>query len=291
MSEQHSKTQPLRTMAQWIPIPAKWKAWTLPCSNTACSRSSLLPHISRRHTGLSMGKDWFCTPDCFEEFLRGAITATVSSRQVQDPPQVRRMPLGLLLLSRGILTSEQLVLALDRQKTEGRNLGDAVQALGFATAEQVTSAVAAQWSCPVFTLGGRVISLPIHVPRLLLEEYELLPVHFVEADKRLTVGFVSRVQYQILSTIEHITGCDATPCFITGQDYRRHLQASTFQPRENEVIFDGPMPTSEIARLSRNYVSQLGAKEIRFGMCRDYLWIRIWSRQQETDVLFRLEQE
>jgi ABC-type antimicrobial peptide transport system permease subunit len=119
----------------------------------------------------------------------------------------------------------------------------------------------------------------------------MLPVHFVETDRRLTIGFVSRVQYQILSTIESITGCDAMPCFITAQDYRRHLQASAFLTRENEIIFDRPMPTTEIARMSRNYVSQLGAKETRFGMCRDYLWMRIWSRQQETDLLFRVQQD
>ncbi len=277
--------------AQWIPIPAKWRTWTLPCSNGACTRKRLLPNISRRHAGICLGKEWFCSPDCFEEFLRGKIVAAISSRQVQEPPQVRRMPLGLLLLSRGILTSEQLVLALDKQKTENTNLGEAVQALGFATPEQVTSAVAAQWSCPVFTLTGRLASPAIYVPRLLLEHYEMLPVHFVETDRRLTIGFVSRVQYQILSTIEHITGCDAMPCFITAQDYRRHLQASTFQTRENEIIFDRPMPTTEIARMSRNYVSQLGANETRFGMCRDYLWMRIWSRQQETDLLFRVQQD
>ncbi len=33
-------------------------------------------------------------------------------------------------------------------------------------------------------------------------------------------------------------------------------------------------PQAEIARLSRNYVSQLGADETRFGMCRDYLWMQ-----------------
>jgi hypothetical protein len=118
----------------------------------------------------------------------------------------------------------------------------------------------------------------------------MLPVHFVETDRRLTVGFVSRVHYQILSTIEFITGCDATPCFITAVDYRRHLQASTSVPRENELVFDRPMPTAEIARMSRNYVTQLGARETRFGICRDYLWLRIWSRKQETDLLFRVQE-
>jgi hypothetical protein len=201
------------------------------------------------------------------------------------------MPLGLLLVSRGVLTSGQLVLALAKQKAEGLNLGEAALRLGFATAEQITAAVAAQWSCPVFPLAGRSVSLPIHVPRLLLEQYEMLPVHFVQSDKRLTVGFVSRVQYQMLSTIESMTGCDATPCFITAHDYQRHLHATAESTRENEIVFDRPIPAAEIARLGCNYVSQLGAKEARFGICGDYLWMRIWSREHETDLLFRVVQD
>lgn len=203
----------------------------------------------------------------------------------------KRMPLGLLLLSRGILTSEQLAAALSKQKADGINLGEAVQLLGFAGAEQVTAAVAAQWSCPVFALGGRSLSLPIRVPRRLLEQYEMLPVHFAKGDRRLTVGFVSRVEYQILSTVELITGCDATPCFITGQDFRRQLESTALLPQENEIMLDRPTPAGEIARLGRNYISQLGAVDTRFGMCRDYFWMRIWGRQQETDLLFRMQQE
>jgi hypothetical protein len=201
------------------------------------------------------------------------------------------MPLGLLLLSRGVLTSEQLASALSKQKSDGINLGEAVQLLGFASAEQVTAAVAAQWSCPVFALADRALSLPIRVPRRLLEQYEMLPVYFAKGDRRLTVGFVSRVEYQILSTVESITGCDAIPCFITGQDYRRRMEASALLTTENEVMFDRPMLGPEIARLGRNYVSQLGAIDTRFGMCREYLWMRIWGRQQETDILFRMQQD
>jgi hypothetical protein len=273
-------------------LPTRWTAWRMRCSNSACGRKRLLmPNLFRTYVGIYLGKEWFCGPECFEAFLNGTITAAIVSKQVNEPSKTRRMPLGLLLLQRGVLTSDQLALARAKQQADGVNLGAAAQDLGFATAEQVTAAVAAQWSCPVFALGGRSLSLPVHVPRRLLEEYEMLPVHFVEADKRLMVGFVTRVQYQILSTIESITGCDALPCFITAKDFQRHLQACGAPAPENEIIFDRPMATSEIARMGRNYVSQLGARETRLGMCRDYLWIRIWSNQHQTDLLFRVQPE
>lgn len=266
----------------------KWNQWKTRCSNSACHRKRLTLSLFRTYVGIHLGKEWFCSPECFEDFLHGTITAAISSQQLNEPSKARRMPLGLLLVQRGILTSDQLTLVRAKQQVEGINLGSAAQELGFATPEQVTAAVAAQWSCPVFSIGGRSLSFPVRVPRWLLEQYQMLPVHFVEADKRLMIGFVTGVQYQILSTIESITGCDALPCFITAADFQRCLQTILPSP-ESEIIFDRPMETAEIARLGRNYVSQLGAQTTRLGMCRDYLWIRMWSNLHQTDLLFRVQ--
>jgi Type II secretion system (T2SS), protein E, N-terminal domain len=271
-----------------VSTPTKWSSWTARCSNPACNRKRLMPNLFRTYVGIHLGKQWFCSPECFEAFLQNTITAAISSQQLNEPPKARRMPLGLLLLQRGVLNSDQLALVRAKQQTDGINLGCAAQELGFATAEQVTAAVAAQWSCPVFSLGARSLTYPVHVPRRLLEQYEMLPVHFVEADKRLMMGFVTGVQYQVLSTIENITGCDALPCFITAKDYYRCLRAIPASP-ENQTIFETPTPTAEISRLGRNYVSQLGAQAVRLGMCRDYLWMRIWSNQGQIDLLFRVQ--
>jgi hypothetical protein len=276
---------------QSVTVPAGWKTWTLRCSSAACKRKRLMPLFSRNYVGIYAGKSWFCGPDCFESFLYNAITEATSVRQVQEPRQARRMPLGLLLVSRGVLTSDQLSVVRNKQTNEGMNLGEAVQQLGLATAEQVTAAVAAQWACPVFPLAGRALTLPVRIPRPLLAQYEMLPVHFLEAEKRLTIAFVSRVQYQVLSTIESVTGFDAVPCFITADQYRRYLPPEASSTQDNEIIFDRPAPASEIAKLSRNYVTQLDAIEVRFGICRDYLWMRVWSSKQESDLLFRVQQE
>ena len=102
------------------------------------------------------------------------------------------------------------------------------------------------------------------------------------------VGFVSRVQHHILYTIEHITSCSASPCFITASEYHGGMQLCNLEATENEIVFDRPSDTREIAGLVRNYVNQIGAERVRFGMCRDYLWARVVGRQ-EIDLLFRLQ--
>ena len=258
------------------------------CSNAACQGNVLKHAVAKRHFGVSLAEEWFCGPECFEVGARKKIVELLSSRHRQEKPPALRMPLGLLLVSRDILTHEQLKAALEQQRASGANLGETVQELGFATEQQVTSAVAAQWASPVFTLGDRPLPAEVRIPRRLLEQYGMLPVHYSEIGKRLMVGFVSRVQHHILYTIEHITSCSASACFVTASEYRRGIQLCNLTATENEIVFDRPSGTAEIAGLVRNYVNQIGAERTRFGMCRDYLWARVVGRQ-EVDLLFRLQ--
>lgn len=266
---------------------SKWRDWP-ECANSACTAKSLMQAVSKRMTGIRLFEQWFCGPDCFEAGARQKIVELLSLRNAQEKPPAMRMPIGLLLLSRGVLTQEQIKLALDQQRQTGANFGDVLQELGFATQQHVTAAVAAQWACPVFSLGDRPLPAEIHVPTCLLQLYEMLPVHFSAVGRRLMIGFVSRVQHHILYTIEQITSCTATPCFISADEYRNHLRSLASATADNQLLFDRSNNTAEIARLVRNYVNQTGAAEARFGMCRDHLWVRIFGRQ-EMDLLFRMQ--
>jgi len=268
---------------------SKWRDWPQ-CANSACTAKSLMHAVSKRNAGMRLFEQWFCGPDCFEAGARQRIVELLSLRSTQEKPPAMRMPLGLLLLSRGVLTQEQIKVALDQQRQTGANFGEVVQELGFATQQHVTAAVAAQWACPVFSPGDRPLPQEVHIPGCLLQMYGMLPVHFSEIGRRLMVGFVSRVQHHILYTIEQITSCTATPCFISASEYRKHMQSLAAAEVENELVFDRNNSTAEIAKLVRNYVNQTGAAEARFGMCRDHLWVRILGRQ-EMDLLFRMQND
>lgn len=265
----------------------KWRDWP-ECANPGCTAKSLMHVVSKRLTGIRLFEQWFCGPDCFEAGAQQKIVELLSLRNAQEKPPAMRMPIGLLLLSRGVLTQEQIKVALDQQRQTGANFGEVVQELGFATQQHVTAAVAAQWACPVFSVGDRPLPTEVHVPTSLLQLYEMLPVHFSAIGRRLMIGFVSRVQHHILYTIEQITNCSATPCFISFNEYRKHLRPLALGTAENELQFDRNNSIPEIARLVRNYVNQTGAAEARFGICRDHLWVRILGRH-EMDLLFRMQ--
>jgi hypothetical protein len=90
----------------------------------------------------------YCLDDCMERALGDAVQRLRSVAQRALAPH--RVPLGLVLLSRQQLTAEQLRAALTAQRIAGRGrIGEWLQALGFASEQQVTAALARQWSCPV----------------------------------------------------------------------------------------------------------------------------------------------
>ena len=278
------------SLQQFSGFSSKWLVRQPRCRGVDCSSQTLLRAFTRRLAGIRIADEWYCSPDCFELAARKRITELCMTPARSGPGQKSRIPLGLLLHSRGVLTKDQLQRALDWHRESGANFGDAAQQLGFATPEQVTAAVASQWSCPVFPLGQQTVAVDVRIPQLLLELYRMLPVHFAEKGRKLLIGFVSSVQYQILYTIEHMTGCAVEPCFITAREYERQLRApSGSSPREDDLLFEQIMEPSEIARIVRNYAVQLGAAQARIGKCRNYLWARILGRKRETDLLFRVQ--
>jgi Type II secretion system (T2SS), protein E, N-terminal domain len=273
-------------------IPAKWRNWLPKCANPNCARKSLLQTFAHRHHGMNVDGHWYCGPDCFEHAIKGKIGELMTSQGKPAKARSSRVPIGLLLLQRGVLTADQLRVALERHRLSEMNFGDVVQELGFATPEQVTAAVAAQWSCPVFPLGDRRLELGVRIPRQFLELYGMLPVHYGELERRLLIGFVSGVQHQVLYTIGHMTSCVVAPCFITAREYELHLHSpSTPFVRDDELLFDKIVDSAEMAHITRSYVVQLAADRVRLGKCRDYIWTRIAGRKREMDLLFRVRSD
>jgi hypothetical protein len=276
--------------SKYIPrFLSNWQTWKPQCTSSTCSSKTLFQTITRRNRGMKVDDQWYCQ-DCIEPSVQAKILELMTSQGRAVRAHSSRIPLGLLLLQRGILTAEQLRIALDRHRLTEVNFGDVVQQLGFATGEQVTAAVAAQWACPVFCLGDRQLELGVRIPHLLLEMYGMLPVHFVESERRLLIAFVTGVQHQMLYTIGQMTSCTVAPCFITASEYESHLHPpSQASLRDNELVFEQIIETAEMARITSNYVGQLAAERLRLGRCRDYLWARIWGNTREMDLLFRLQ--
>ena len=265
--------------------------WPRRCARKDCHRSVIRSAIWRKAAGISVQGEWFCGPDCFESSLAETLAALHASAQTAVPAHRNRVPLGLTLLTRGHLSGPQLKAALDQHRATGVRLGDVVQHLGFATEEQVTSALAEQWGHPVFRLRTAASDTPVSIPTHLLELNRMLPVYYAEASKRLLIGFADGVEYGVLDALAKVLPCAPSPCIIAASEYHRRLESIITRTRGQEAVFDGESNPREMAQVIRSYAVQIKAEEMRFATCRDHLWTRLTGRRHEMDILFRLAHE
>jgi hypothetical protein len=89
------------------------------CSNSECKRVRRAWHrISRGTATVRLQGSPYCLNGCFEHALRHCLEQ-VSSPVLPKPQPSHRVPLGLLMLSHGDLSNEQLRRALESQKLTG----------------------------------------------------------------------------------------------------------------------------------------------------------------------------
>jgi hypothetical protein len=231
---------------------------------------------------------WYCSSRCFtaaaeHEILRLQTSGTVLVNHIS------RMPLGLILINRGLLTIDQLRKATNEQKDAGDEIGELLVHQGLLTEKQVTAARATQWGCPVFAVPAHAGRVAVDIPQALLQIYSMVPVHYVAATNLLLVGFVHRVEYGLLYAIEQMTGCKTRPCFVTPSDFRVQMQQrEQFQePLLKEMIFERIQTPAEMARILCSSSLEIEADEASFGKCKEYLWARLKSDSEAVDLLFK----
>ncbi|MGA3008813.1 MAG: hypothetical protein ABSD72_01000 [Terracidiphilus sp.] len=206
---------------------------------------------------------------------------------------ISRMPLGLIFVSRGLLTSTQLREAVDEQKETDGEIGEILVRRGFLSEMQVTSARAGQWGCPVFAVPQRVMQTEIQIPEALTNFHSAIPLHYVSATKRLLVGFVLGIEYGLLYAIEQMTGCKTQPCFVTPSDFQAQIQlrqlALERSGNVNSAVldFENVKSPAEMASILCSYVVDLEADEAIICRYREHFWMRLKCGPRDVDLLFR----
>jgi hypothetical protein len=217
----------------------------------------------------------YCGTDCLRQALLEMIGQTHPAPQ-RAAIASHRVPLGLLMLSRQQLSSEQLRSALEAQRNAGGGkIGEWLQQLGFANELDVTAALARQWGCPL--LGGEAsILLADHCPAIplpLLESFQMIPVEFGESNRTLLVAFSGGVDHTALYAIERMLGYHTQPCLVTASRLRQGLLALAGIRVSDDVIFDR-VEDFECARIIGSYAAKLAARDILLARCGKHIWVR-----------------
>ncbi len=247
------------------------------CANPSCSSGWLRRWRARPAAIFESGST--CSPFCTRAVMRAAVVRELKGMSEADVVHQHRVPLGLLLLSQGAITREQLRGALGDQRARGGRLGEWLQRSYAIEERMITRALGSQWGCPVLTLDNhipeRVAAL---VPRLLLDAFGILPLRQAGA-ALLYVGFEDRIDRCVHFAIERMTGVRVEAGVVDGSAYaeaHRRLLAVQFPPAR---MVEAAGADALVATFTR-ILEETRPVDARLVRMRDYFWLRLWTRRE-----------
>ena len=114
--------------------------------------------------------------------------------------------LGEILLDLGVISEEELRIALKEQSRTGEKLGEVITRLGFATEDEIHMAIAQQAGTRFVDLHDIIISpeaLSL-VPEHVAKEFKLVPIKV--DDNTITIVISNPFNFKAIDTIREITG-------------------------------------------------------------------------------------
>jgi len=267
--------KPLTWRAHWIERHPR-KSRKPVCALASCSRShTLWARLRYRPCGTFLEGVFYCRPQCLESALLGQLSRLRVMSPAPPPPN--RIPLGLLMVARGKLSYLEVRAALEAQRrARYGKIGEWIEKLGFATEQEVTSALALQWGCPVASsFDPATTPSPGDIPLPILEAFQMLPFNYAASTNTLYLAFGERVDHAALYAIEKMLDCRTQPGVAGRKSVARQLDAMRHLPRPSEVEF-GPMSDlAEMARIAASYTTRLTPEQVRLTRVGRFIWLRL----------------
>ncbi|MBI3548221.1 MAG: Flp pilus assembly complex ATPase component TadA [Elusimicrobia bacterium] len=134
-----------------------------------------------------------------------------------DKPTTSRgqMRLGSILLELGIITQEQLDLALEQAHHEQRLLGQVLVSLGYATEESIDKAVSVRLGIPYFTTFDGMLDLDASklIPETAARKLLIAPI--MKTEDTLMIGMVNPSDTDAIDEAARLSGLHVQPVMTT----------------------------------------------------------------------------
>jgi hypothetical protein len=149
-----------------------------------------------------------------------------------------RLKIGQILISKGLITPEQLAAALADQENSGKRLGHILVARGAIDEEALVKVVARQLRLPVARIRGKTIDPEILdlVPSELSEKHRCLPLFLREEDgsKQLFIAMEDPSDSGAVDDISFRVGLKVRPVLVAPSELEdaieRHYHATELMP-------------------------------------------------------------
>ena len=276
------------SLSSFLPaVDRRLKSMRAACGLRTCQNTQLMRMIPGARQGITVGPVWYCSVDCFAIAAQAPLRALARERVIEIP-RSPRFSLGLALLSKGILTAEQLRVAGARSRWLEEELEVTLVKLGMATEKQLASARSMQWGYPVLAPEYIGQMVEADIPRTVMVACGVVPLHYSAAARRILLGFASRVEHRVLESIGQITGARIEPCFITPTDLEEQMKRVTAPPDYEEVVVDDLGSPEKMARTVGRVAVGVGAFAAGFNQCRSMVVARLVGKRGKADVVFHM---
>lgn len=249
------------------------------CGNSQCVSSWL--KVWRSRLGPVFEGSWLCSSDCVRTMVGAAIVREFAGEVSSFGTHRHRVPLGLLLLSRGVIDKQQLQGALRRQRASGGLLGSWLTREYGVPESEITKGLSVQWGCPVLRVEGHVPErMTMFAPRLLLEAFQILPLR-VAGTALLYAGFREGIDRSLCFAMERMADLKVEAGVVNGSEF----------DRAHERLMRGNFPRARLVEASNikalsgtltRVIEEIRPCQSRMVRVHDYLWLRLWKRSDSA---------
>jgi len=267
-----------------------WNHLMVHCGAPDCTRrgKSQLALVAR-FTGIYYNNGWFHNTSC----LKGALVnqlqhLLLSFAKEQEKPY--RLPIGLLLVNRGAITSQDLRAALQLQRRAGYGkLGYWIRQIVDLSEARLTAALSQQWGCPVFPLNEHTSFTAVRdcPPFPLLAAAKAVPAYRAPDGRQLHIAFSDHVDHTLLYALGEILDCQTVACVSTESSVNLALEMLRRHGSSHEICFDSVHEPLEIAAAICSYAAQLSARRLKVVRAGGYVWAALFRGEVRRDLLFR----
>ncbi|MGO8757410.1 MAG: hypothetical protein ACLQG3_04730 [Terracidiphilus sp.] len=252
------------------------------CANPICGSGWL--HLWRSRTVPVFEGGWNCSSACTAARVEAAVKRELDARGSAQENHRHRIPLGLVMLEQGWISSVQLRKALEAQKVAGGGrLGIWLVRQQGVSEQLVTRALGLQWTCPVLPMEFHdAETLTVLLPRLFVDAFGALPLR-VAAGKLLYLGFEDRLDPVMALAIQRMTGLRVESGLVQGSLFRpahERMLGAKFPPVE--LVEAGSEQAA--AHVLSKAIEKVRPVESRLVRAHDCLWLRMWLCPQNGSL-------
>jgi hypothetical protein len=248
------------------------------CANPGCGTGWL--HLWRSRQAPVFEGSWSCSATCTAAVVAAAVRRELDARGQTTDSHQHRIPLGLVMLEQGWITSGQLRQALDAQRAaKAGRLGQWLVRQQGVSEQLVTRALGLQWSCPVLPLEYHdAEAFTVLVPRLFVDAFGALPLRMA-AGQLIYLGFTDRLDPIVALAVERMSDLRVESGLVPESQFGP-VHARMLSARFPDVELMEAVSEQAVVHALSKSIEKVRPVESRLVRVHDCLWLRMWRRPQ-----------